>query len=165
MKNNIKILPLELHSILIGIMLSDGGLYKSSPTANVRFEMSLGEKKISKWMDKLDSIQSVTHHDSDFSLTTRSDITDNTLQQLVAPDDSASQISEVISESDLQNVVATRVYDMNNINDVLDLMNDPCVVYSNIPLENGDDLITFYTADSANEILRSTLEALLSSVN
>ena len=29
-------LPLELNSILIGIMLSDGGLYRSSPTANVR---------------------------------------------------------------------------------------------------------------------------------
>nr|YP_010846142.1 LAGLIDADG homing endonuclease [Cyathus stercoreus]WEV87329.1 LAGLIDADG homing endonuclease [Cyathus stercoreus] len=37
-------LPQELHSILIGIMLSDGGLYRSSPTANVRFEMSFGEK-------------------------------------------------------------------------------------------------------------------------
>ena len=41
---NISMLPLELNSILIGIMLSDGGLYKSSPTANVRFEMSFGEK-------------------------------------------------------------------------------------------------------------------------
>lgn len=41
---NISLLPLELHSILIGIMLSDGGLYKSSPTSNVRFEMSFGEK-------------------------------------------------------------------------------------------------------------------------
>ena len=41
---NIPMLPFELHSILIGIMLSDGGLYKSSPTANVRFEMSFGEK-------------------------------------------------------------------------------------------------------------------------
>ena len=37
-------LPQELNSILIGIMLSDGGLYRSSPTANVRFEMSFGEK-------------------------------------------------------------------------------------------------------------------------
>ena len=43
--NNINTnLPLELNSILIGIMLSDGGLYRSSPTANVRFEMSFGEK-------------------------------------------------------------------------------------------------------------------------
>ena len=43
--NNINTnLPLELNSILIGIMLSDGGLYRSSPTANVRFETSFGEK-------------------------------------------------------------------------------------------------------------------------
>jgi hypothetical protein len=54
---------------------------------------------------------------------------------------------------------------MNNSADVLDLMNDPTVVFSNVPMVDGDDLITFYTADSANEILRSTLEALLTSVN
>ena len=42
--NNNTNLPQELHSILIGIMLSDGGLYRSSPTANARFEMSFGEK-------------------------------------------------------------------------------------------------------------------------
>lgn len=42
--NNTSILPLQLHSILIGIMLSVGSLYKSSPNANVRFEMSFGEK-------------------------------------------------------------------------------------------------------------------------
>ena len=41
---NTSILPLQLHSVLIGIMLSDGSLYKSSPNANVRFEMSFGEK-------------------------------------------------------------------------------------------------------------------------
>jgi hypothetical protein len=34
----------DLHSILIGIMLGDGSLFRSSPTANVRFEMSLGQK-------------------------------------------------------------------------------------------------------------------------
>ena len=42
----ITVLPFKLHSIFIGIMLSDGGLYKSSPTlatSNVRFEMSFGE--------------------------------------------------------------------------------------------------------------------------
>lgn len=33
----------DLHSILIGIMLGDGSLYRSSPTANVRFEMSFGQ--------------------------------------------------------------------------------------------------------------------------
>ena len=42
--NNNTNLPQELNSILIGIMLSDGGLYRSSPTANARFEMSFGEK-------------------------------------------------------------------------------------------------------------------------
>ncbi|PWS21271.1 hypothetical protein DKP78_24460, partial [Enterococcus faecium] len=38
--------PQQLHSILIGLMLSDGSLYRyrSSPTANVRFELSFGEK-------------------------------------------------------------------------------------------------------------------------
>jgi hypothetical protein len=41
--NNNIMLPGNLHSILIGIMLSDGSLYRSSPTANVRFEMSFGE--------------------------------------------------------------------------------------------------------------------------
>ena len=41
---NISVLPVELNSILIGTMLGVGGLYRSSPTANVRFEMSLGEK-------------------------------------------------------------------------------------------------------------------------
>lgn len=50
MNNNIKkttnigILPSDLHSVLIGLMLSDGSLYKSSPTSNVRLEMSFGEK-------------------------------------------------------------------------------------------------------------------------
>ena len=43
MKTN-NMLPLQLNSVLIGIMLSDGSLYKSSPSANVRFEMSFGEK-------------------------------------------------------------------------------------------------------------------------
>ena len=33
----------KLNSILIGIMLGDGSLYKSSPTSNSRLEMSFGE--------------------------------------------------------------------------------------------------------------------------
>lgn len=36
-------LPIDLHFILIGIMLGDGSLYRSSPTANVRLEISLGQ--------------------------------------------------------------------------------------------------------------------------
>jgi len=37
-------LAIVQHHIIIGIMLGDGSLYRSSPTANVRFEMSLGQK-------------------------------------------------------------------------------------------------------------------------
>ena len=54
---------------------------------------------------------------------------------------------------------------MNNPADVLDLMNDPTVVFSVNPVAGGDDLLTFYTAESANEILRSTLETLFNEVN
>ena len=42
--NSADLLPLNFQSILVGIMLSDGSLYKSSPTSNTRFEMSFGEK-------------------------------------------------------------------------------------------------------------------------
>lgn len=34
----------DLHSILIGLMLGDGGIYRSSPTSNARLEMSFGQK-------------------------------------------------------------------------------------------------------------------------
>ena len=37
-------LPVELNSILIGIMLGDGGMYRSSLTSNARLEMSFCEK-------------------------------------------------------------------------------------------------------------------------
>jgi LAGLIDADG DNA endonuclease family len=37
-------LPIELKSVFIGIMLGDGSLYRSSPTSNVRFEISFGKK-------------------------------------------------------------------------------------------------------------------------
>jgi LAGLIDADG DNA endonuclease family len=37
-------LPVELNSILIGIMLGDGGMYRSSLTSNARLEMSFDEK-------------------------------------------------------------------------------------------------------------------------
>lgn len=44
MKNN-NILPQNLHDILIGIMLGDGHIYKSSPTSNSRFEISFGKDR------------------------------------------------------------------------------------------------------------------------
>lgn len=36
-------LPKDLNSALIGIMLGDGGIYRTSPTGNCRFEMSFGQ--------------------------------------------------------------------------------------------------------------------------
>jgi hypothetical protein len=36
-------LPESLNSILVGIMLGDGGIYRTSPTGNCRFEMSFGQ--------------------------------------------------------------------------------------------------------------------------
>jgi len=124
---------------------------------------SMGQNKVAKWRNNLDSNQSVDLHNSESPLESNSVNSDSTLQKLVDPNDSASQISEVVSNSTTNSSV--RVYDMNNSADVLDLMNDPTVVFSNYPMDDGDSLITFYTADSANEILRSTLEALLTSVN
>jgi len=130
---------------------------------------SMGYNKVANWRNKLDSIQSVDLHDSESPLTNMAFGSPNnsTLDKLVDPDESASQVTEVVSQANLQNVeTANRVYDMNNPADVLDLMNDPTVVFSvNTATLPGDDIITFYTADSANEILRSTLENLLSSVN
>jgi hypothetical protein len=126
---------------------------------------SIGYNKVEKWKNNLDSDQSVDLHNSDSSLTTFKFESDSELQNLVDPNDSASQISEVVSNSATNINSSIRVFDMNNRADVLDLMIDPTVVFSNDPVAGGDDLITFYTADSANEILRSTLEALLNSVN
>jgi hypothetical protein len=44
MKNN-NILPQNLNDILIGLMLGDGHLYKSSSTSNSRFEISFGKDR------------------------------------------------------------------------------------------------------------------------
>lgn len=42
LNKNLTYLPENLHSILIGIMLGDGGIYRTSLTSNSRFEMSFG---------------------------------------------------------------------------------------------------------------------------
>jgi len=129
---------------------------------------SLGHKKVNKWRNKLASNQSVDLQDSESSLTNLRFETESNLQQLVNPDDSASNISEIVSLSNLQDVVseANRVYDMSNRQDVLDLFNDPTVLFGiNGAYDPADDLITFITPDSSYEIVRSTLDALLNSVN
>ena len=46
-KNNLKnvnSLPKDLNSVLIGIILGDGGIYRTSLKGNARFEMSFGQK-------------------------------------------------------------------------------------------------------------------------
>jgi hypothetical protein len=54
MNNNV-VLPENLHSIFIGIMLGDGHIYKSSLTSNSRFEMSFGKDRqlFSTWIGNL----------------------------------------------------------------------------------------------------------------
>ena len=129
----------------------------------------MGYNKVSNWRNNLDSIQSVDLHDSESPLTIMAFGSPNnsTLDKLVDPDESASQVTEVISESNLQNVeTVNRVYDMSNRQDVLDLMNDPTVVFGvNSAYDPADDIITFITPDTSYEILRSTIETLLNSVN
>jgi len=80
----------------------------------------MGHNKVDKWRTGLDSIQSVNHHDSESPLNTMafSSPTNSTLENLVDPNDSASQVSPIISESSLDNVTgaadATRVYDITD---------------------------------------------------
>jgi hypothetical protein len=130
---------------------------------------SIGHNKVEKWRNYLDSVQSVDLHDSESPLTSMAfgSPINSTLDKLVDPDESASNISEIVSEAHLQNVESsTRFYDMNNPADVLDLMNDPTVVFGiNGAYDPADDLITFITPDASYEILRSTLDTLLISVN
>lgn len=55
MKLNTNFLPENLHSILIGLMLGDGHLYKTSPTSNTRFEIAFGNdrKLFADWIGQL----------------------------------------------------------------------------------------------------------------
>jgi hypothetical protein len=69
---------------------------------------SMGYNKVDKWRTGLDSIQSVNLHDSESPLTNMAFGSPNnsSLDKLLDPNDSASNITEVISESNLslQNV-------------------------------------------------------------
>ena len=50
--------PESIHSILVGLILGDAGLYKSSPTSNTRLEMSFGSnyKDFAEFIQKLLSL-------------------------------------------------------------------------------------------------------------
>lgn len=76
---------------------------------------SMGYNKVEKWRTGLDSIQSVDLHDSESPLTKLEFGSPSSLQQLVKPDDRASQVSEVTSESSLH-VPSNSVYDINIYN-------------------------------------------------
>jgi hypothetical protein len=80
---------------------------------------SIGMRRVVKWRNKLDPNQSVDLHDSESPLTTLNFETESKLQNLVDPNDSASQVSEVISESALQttsNIVGA--YDINYLHEL-----------------------------------------------
>jgi hypothetical protein len=76
---------------------------------------SMGHNRIDYWRNNLDSIQSVDLHDSESPLTTIKFGSDSPLQKLVDPNDSASNISEVVSESSLH-VPSNSIYDINVYN-------------------------------------------------
>jgi len=76
---------------------------------------SMGNGKVTKWRNNLESVQSVDLHDSESSLTTRVFGSPDSFQSLVGPEDSASQISEIITESSLH-VPTNSVYDINVYN-------------------------------------------------
>ena len=54
-KNDTNLLPPKLHSTLIGFMLGDGHIYKTSPTSNSRFEISFGKDRelFANWISDL----------------------------------------------------------------------------------------------------------------
>jgi hypothetical protein len=60
---------------------------------------SMGYNKVTKWRNKLDSTQSVDLHDTESPLTSLafSSPNNSTLNKLIDPDDSASQVSPIIS--------------------------------------------------------------------
>lgn len=106
--------------------------------------MALG--KVTKWRNNLDSIQSVNLHDSESPLDSTSALTNSSLQQLVNPDDSASQITEIVSESNLQ-TGSNIVYDITDKTVYNQIMENPAVyeyfdIVDRIHYVVGDTLLT-----------------------
>ena len=76
---------------------------------------SIGNRKVAKWIDKLESAaqpQDVLLHDSEGSLPKIEFGSPDNLQNLVGPGDSVSQVSEVVLEN---NVVAASDHLVHNI--------------------------------------------------
>lgn len=92
---------------------------------------SLGQHKVEKWRTNLDSVQSVSLHNSESPLTNIGFGSPNNIQNLVGPDDSASNVSEVVSESALLNLnELPAVSDILNVaaTNYVDTITDPTIL-------------------------------------
>nr|AQU12788.1 hypothetical protein [Thelephora ganbajun] len=78
---------------------------------------TFGHDAVDNWRNNLDSIQSVSLLDSETPITSPVGLASD-VEKALAPIDSASNISEVVSESNLQNLVgaSNSVYDINIYN-------------------------------------------------
>jgi len=128
---------------------------------------SIGMKGVDKWRNNLDSNQSLDLPDSESPLITLGLYNaeyESSLENLVNPNDSASNVSEVISEANLQNV--NRIYDTSNPADLADLWNDSTIFHY---LDTSDNNYYFHTEFNIyvekKEIVEAVVEALLNSVN
>jgi hypothetical protein len=83
---------------------------------------SLGQHKVEKWRTHLDSVQSVSLHKSESPLTNIGFGSPNNIQNLVGPDDSASNISEVVSESALQNILEPTASNIAAVTDIVNVV-------------------------------------------
>lgn len=92
---------------------------------------SIGINNVHKWINKLDPIQSVNLHDSESPLT--SVVSNSTIRNLVRPDDSVSNISEIISESNLQEIAP--FYAINDFSTYTNLICLPNARFSHIIVE------------------------------
>jgi hypothetical protein len=87
---------------------------------------SIGNNRVDKWRNNLDSIQSVDLHDSESPLTILKFGNDSPLQKLVDPNDSVSNVSEVVSvASPKATGDGGKVYDVTDLEILNQLMEDP----------------------------------------
>jgi len=88
---------------------------------------SMGYSKVDKWRNNIDSNQSIDLHDSESPLITvgtYNEEYETSLEELVNPNDSASNISEVISNNVSESKI---VYDITDPTVLENLLNDPSV--------------------------------------
>jgi len=137
-------------------------------TAHIQVDVKV---KVEKKIDNLNSNQSIDHHDSESSLANVKIGINSILKNLVGPDDSGTNITEVISEANLQKTVEPQITASNSINkindtsnqiDLAELMSDPTVFcYFDIV----DNNIYFYTDSHCYSVIRDVIIEVLSSVN